>query len=59
MLRIPHFLDNRLTDGGQVVSPQHKIENFSQKVATILIKFKQFMAATTLNNAERLVSSRV
>jgi hypothetical protein len=23
MLRIPHCLDNRLTDGGKVVSPRH------------------------------------
>jgi hypothetical protein len=23
MLRIPHCLDNRLTDGGKVVSPTH------------------------------------
>jgi hypothetical protein len=23
MLRIPHCLDNRLTDGGKVVSPMH------------------------------------
>jgi hypothetical protein len=23
MLRIPHYLDNRLTDGGKVVSPTH------------------------------------
>jgi hypothetical protein len=23
MLRIPHYLDNRLTDGGKVVSPMH------------------------------------
>jgi hypothetical protein len=24
MLRIPHYLDNRLTDGGKVVSPTHR-----------------------------------
>jgi hypothetical protein len=24
MLRIPHFLDNQLTDGGKVVSPTHR-----------------------------------
>jgi hypothetical protein len=24
MLRIPHCLDNRLTDGGKVVSPTHR-----------------------------------
>jgi hypothetical protein len=58
MLRIPHCLDNRLTDGGQIVSPQHKIENFSKMVATILITFKQFMEAITLNKAEWLVFSR-
>jgi hypothetical protein len=23
-LRIPHFLDNRLTDGGKVVRPKHR-----------------------------------
>jgi hypothetical protein len=24
MSRLPHFLDNRLTDGGEVVSPMHR-----------------------------------
>jgi hypothetical protein len=23
MLRLPHFLDNQFTDGGEVVSPMH------------------------------------
>jgi hypothetical protein len=31
MLRIPHCLDNRLTDGGKVVSPMHRPCSTSQK----------------------------
>jgi hypothetical protein len=30
MLRIPHFLDIRLTDGGKVVSPTHRYHFPSQ-----------------------------
>jgi hypothetical protein len=29
--RIPHCLDNRLTDGGEVVSPTHQPRSNSQK----------------------------
>jgi hypothetical protein len=28
ILRIPHCLDNRLTDGGEVVSPTHPPHSF-------------------------------
>jgi hypothetical protein len=31
MLRIPYCLDNRLTDGGKVVSPTHPPQFTSQK----------------------------
>jgi hypothetical protein len=31
MLRIPHYLDNRLTDGGKVTSPTHRPRSTSQK----------------------------
>jgi hypothetical protein len=31
MLRIPHCLDNRLTDGGKVVSPTHRPQFTPQK----------------------------
>jgi hypothetical protein len=31
MLRIPHCLDNRLTDGGKVVSPTHWPHSTPQK----------------------------
>jgi hypothetical protein len=31
MLKIPHCLDNRLTDGGKVVSPMHQPRSNSQK----------------------------
>jgi hypothetical protein len=31
MLRIPHCLDNRLTDGGKVVSPTHQPHFTPQK----------------------------
>jgi hypothetical protein len=31
MLRIPHCLDNRLTDGGEVVSPTHRPRFIPQK----------------------------
>jgi hypothetical protein len=31
MLRIPHYLDNRLTDGGKVVSPTHRPHFTPQK----------------------------
>jgi hypothetical protein len=31
MLRIPHYLDNRLTDGGKVVSPTHRPHFAPQK----------------------------
>jgi hypothetical protein len=31
MLRIPHCLDNRLTDGGKVVSPLHRPRSTPQK----------------------------
>jgi hypothetical protein len=31
MLRIPHYLDNRLTDGGKVVSPTHRPRFTPQK----------------------------
>jgi hypothetical protein len=32
MLRIPHLLDNRLTDGGKVVSLTHQPPSTSQKL---------------------------
>jgi hypothetical protein len=32
MLRIPHYLDNRLTDGGKVVSPMHLPHFTPQKI---------------------------
>jgi hypothetical protein len=31
MLRIPHCLDNRLADGGKVVSPTHRPRSTPQK----------------------------
>jgi hypothetical protein len=31
MLRIPHCLDSRLTDGGKVVSPTHRPHSNPQK----------------------------
>jgi hypothetical protein len=31
MLRIPHCLDNRLTDGGKAVSPKHRPRSTPQK----------------------------
>jgi hypothetical protein len=31
MLRIPHCLDNRLTDGGEAVSPTHRPHSTPQK----------------------------
>jgi hypothetical protein len=31
MLRVPHCLDNRLTDGGKVVSPTHQPHLTPQK----------------------------
>jgi hypothetical protein len=31
MLRISHCLDSRLTDGGEVVSPMHRLHNTPQK----------------------------
>jgi hypothetical protein len=31
MLRIPHCLDSRLTDGGKVVSPTHRPRSTPQK----------------------------
>jgi hypothetical protein len=31
MLKIPHCIDNRLTDGGKVVSPTHWPRSTSQK----------------------------
>jgi hypothetical protein len=31
MLRIPHCVDNRLTDGGKVVSPNHRLLSAPQK----------------------------
>jgi hypothetical protein len=37
MLRIPHCLDNRLTDGGQVVSPTHPPHLIKSNELEILI----------------------
>jgi hypothetical protein len=31
MLRIPHCLDSRLTDGGKVVRPKHRLRSIPQK----------------------------
>jgi hypothetical protein len=31
MLKIPHCLDSRLTDGGKVVSPTHRLRSTTQK----------------------------
>jgi uncharacterized UBP type Zn finger protein len=31
MLRIPHCLDNQLTDGGNIVSPTHRPRSTTQK----------------------------
>jgi hypothetical protein len=31
MLKIPHFLGNRLTDGGKFVSPTHRQRSIPQK----------------------------
>jgi hypothetical protein len=37
MLRIPHCLDNRLTDGGKVVSLRHRPRYTNQKRTFILL----------------------
>jgi hypothetical protein len=37
ILRIPHCLDNRLTDGGKVVSPTHRPRSTLQKHLFLLL----------------------
>jgi hypothetical protein len=32
MLRIPHYLDNRPTDGGKVVSPMHRLGSSTKEI---------------------------
>jgi hypothetical protein len=41
-LRIPHFLDNRLTDGGKVVSPTHRLCFTPQKHYYLYVSGSQF-----------------
>jgi hypothetical protein len=36
MLRIPHCIDNRLTDGGKAVSPTHRPRSSPQKLFVCL-----------------------
>jgi hypothetical protein len=40
MLRIPHCLDSRLTDGGWVVSPTHRPHSTPQKDLNVLISVR-------------------
>jgi hypothetical protein len=40
MSRIPHFLDNRFTDDGEVVSLKRRPPFISQKVFLVLISVK-------------------
>jgi hypothetical protein len=40
MLRIPRCLDNRLTDGGEVVSPSHRPRSTPQKHFLVLISVR-------------------
>jgi hypothetical protein len=42
MLRIPHCLDNRLTNGGKVVSPTHRPDFTPQKHYYIYISGTHF-----------------
>jgi hypothetical protein len=55
MLRIPHCLDNRLRDGGKVVSPTHqspKIYNFM-----ILVLYLQYYWVTSNRLVFAIVNS--
>jgi hypothetical protein len=38
---IPHFLGNRVTDGGEIVSPMHKLRFTPQKDLLILISIRK------------------
>jgi hypothetical protein len=49
MLRIPHCLDNRLTDGGKVVSPTHRPRSTPHK---------HYFSALILLQGERVFSSQ-
>jgi hypothetical protein len=54
MLRIPHCLDNRLTEGGKVVSPMHRTRStlLSRNVSILtLINVKRCQLATSLLSA--------
>jgi hypothetical protein len=46
MFRIPHCLDNRLTDGGKVVSPTHRPLLYSQE--TLFLCFYAYTNKQTL-----------
>jgi hypothetical protein len=37
MLRIPHGLDNRLTDDGKVVSPAHRLRSTPKTIIFLLL----------------------
>jgi hypothetical protein len=45
MLRIPHCLDNRLTDGGKVVSPTHR-PHFTHKKHYFVCVWYSFLLET-------------
>jgi hypothetical protein len=43
MLRIPHCQDNRLTDGGKVVSPTHPAAFYSPETLVFLCFWYSFL----------------
>jgi hypothetical protein len=45
MLRIPHCLDNRLTDGGKVVSPTHQPQFTPQKHYYLCFRYSFLLEA--------------
>jgi hypothetical protein len=50
MLRIPHCLDNRLTDGGKVVSPTHRPLLYSPEKLFLFLRSKA--AASHMSSGE-------
>jgi hypothetical protein len=64
MLRIPHCLDNQLTDGGEVVSPTHLRQSTPQKHYYVYVsgtdgsKVVSRMHPTTLYSPETLLFLR-
>jgi hypothetical protein len=53
MLRIPHCLDNRLTDGGKFVSPTHPLHFTPQKHYYCYVSGTHFTSAALSHKGNR------